>query len=93
MHTMLEDYHFLSFFSILSNPPLHWRFISVSADSLSVFVKETLSRGYSEQLRVFYRILISRKQRFNRYLIRVSEFKNKVRKRLSTIKRDLLILL
>lgn len=63
MHTMLGDCHFLSFFSILLSPHLHWRLINISTNSLPAFLKETLPREYSEQLRMFYRIFDFKKQR------------------------------
>jgi hypothetical protein len=43
-------------FSILPKPSLKWRFITVSINSLSCFVKETIPRGYENQLKMFDRV-------------------------------------
>ncbi|PHZ17691.1 uncharacterized protein RHIMIDRAFT_10973 [Rhizopus microsporus ATCC 52813] len=53
-------------FSVLPNPSLHWRFINISANSLSAFVKEPLPRGYNDQLRMFCRVFNFKKLRINR---------------------------
>lgn len=44
-------------FSILPSPRLHWRSITISVNALSSFVKETLPRGYMNQLLLFNRII------------------------------------
>ncbi|KAK4510683.1 dTDP-fucopyranose mutase [Mucor velutinosus] len=43
-------------FSILPTPSVHWRSLAISANALSVFVKNPLPRGYANQLRLFYQV-------------------------------------
>ncbi|CEG73157.1 hypothetical protein RMATCC62417_08590 [Rhizopus microsporus] len=52
-------------FAALPSPSLHWRFVNISANFLSAFVKEALPRGYSDQLRMFYRVFNFKKLRIN----------------------------
>jgi hypothetical protein len=43
-------------FSILPKPAVHWRSVTISANALSVFVKNSLPRGYAKQLQFFYNV-------------------------------------
>ena len=43
-------------FSISSKPSCRCRFVNVSINALSCFVKESLPRGYENQLQMFHRV-------------------------------------
>lgn len=43
-------------FTILPKPSVRWRFVTISANALSVFVRERLPRGYVNQLELFQRV-------------------------------------
>ncbi|KAI9018614.1 hypothetical protein CLU79DRAFT_837201 [Phycomyces nitens] len=51
-------------FCILPKPLFHWRFVTISVNSLSCFVKLPLPRGYQAQLEMFFRIFKFEKLRF-----------------------------
>ncbi|KAI8987275.1 hypothetical protein BDF20DRAFT_255001 [Mycotypha africana] len=43
-------------FSVLPTASIRWRFVTVSVSALSCFTRQKLSRGYQDQLELFYRI-------------------------------------
>ncbi|GAA5812184.1 hypothetical protein MFLAVUS_005634 [Mucor flavus] len=51
-------------FCILPKPLFHWRFVTISVNALSYFVKLPLPRGYQAQLEMFFRIFKFEKLRF-----------------------------
>ncbi|GAA5808627.1 hypothetical protein MFLAVUS_002019 [Mucor flavus] len=51
-------------FCILPKPLFHWRFVTISVNALSCFVKLPLPRGYQAQLEMFFRIFKFEKLRF-----------------------------
>ncbi|KAG1307128.1 hypothetical protein G6F64_007054 [Rhizopus arrhizus] len=52
-------------FSLSPTPGMHWRFVNISANALALFIKETLSQGYQNQLNMFYRDFNFKKLRLN----------------------------
>ncbi|GAA5817579.1 hypothetical protein MFLAVUS_011127 [Mucor flavus] len=42
-------------FAISPSPSFHWRFVTISVNSLCCFIKEKLPRGYNAQLDLFYK--------------------------------------
>lgn len=51
-------------FSISPKPSCRCRFVNISVNALSCFVKESLPRGYENQLQMFHRIFDFTKLRF-----------------------------
>lgn len=50
-------------FSLSPTPGIHWRFVSISANALAPFIKESLPRGYQNQLNMFRRVFYFKKLR------------------------------
>ena len=50
-------------FSLSPTPDIHWRFVNISANALAPFIKESLPRGYENQLNMFRRVFDFKKLR------------------------------
>ena len=53
-------------FIILPKPSVHWRFVTISANALTCFVRRSLPRSYVNQLRLFTDVFNFGKLRYKR---------------------------